>query len=50
MLTLSKTMDTLGTRLGALLWRGGGWAGLSYTGSEIIKVYETKEQSEHNNT
>ena len=25
-------------------------AGLSYTGSEIINVHETKEQSEHNNT
>ena len=25
-------------------------AGLSYTGSKIIHVHETKEQSEHNNT
>ena len=25
-------------------------AGLSYTGSEIIYVHKTKEESEHNNT
>ena len=26
------------------------WAGVSYTGSEIINVHKTKEQREHNKT
>ena len=56
LLLLKRLQQNFGTRkkkrqqqFFELLTIGQHWAGLSYTGSKIINVHKTKEQSDHNN-